>query len=98
MVEAGWFADRGSVIAIDRVPIFAQSRAHGWALRWPDAIVLHYTGMRDGPSAIDWLCNPASQVSCHYVVSESGDIIQLVPEERTGLACRPLLLGRRLPT
>lgn len=48
----------------------------------PDALVLHYTGMRDGPSAIDWLCNPASQVSCHYVVTETGRILQLVDEDR----------------
>lgn len=48
----------------------------------PDMIILHYTGMRDGPSAVDWLCNPASQVSCHYVVAEDGGIVQLVDEER----------------
>ena len=42
--------------------------------------MLHYTGMRDGASAIDWLCNPASQVSCHYVVTEEGRILQLVDE------------------
>ncbi|MCW6510330.1 N-acetylmuramoyl-L-alanine amidase [Lichenifustis flavocetrariae] len=51
-------------------------------LAWPDTIVLHYTGMKDGPSAVDWLCNPASQVSSHYVVTEGGAILQLVPEER----------------
>ena len=49
---------------------------------WPDAIVLHYTGMRNGPSAVDWLCNPASQVSSHYVVTEDGAVLELVPEER----------------
>jgi N-acetylmuramoyl-L-alanine amidase len=49
---------------------------------WPDSIVLHYTGMHDGPSAVDWLCNPASEVSCHYVVDEAGTILQLVSEHR----------------
>lgn len=48
----------------------------------PDCLVLHYTGMRDGPSAVDWLCNPASQVSCHYVVTEAGAVLQLVEERR----------------
>ena len=48
----------------------------------PDGIVLHYTGMGDGPSAIAWLREPASQVSCHYVVEEDGAIVQLVPEAR----------------
>ncbi len=47
-----------------------------------DGIVLHYTGMRDGPSALAWLREPASQVSCHYVVEEDGGIVQLVPEAR----------------
>ncbi len=48
----------------------------------PDGIVLHYTGMRDGPSALARLCEPASQVSCHYVVEEDGGVVQLVPEAR----------------
>jgi N-acetylmuramoyl-L-alanine amidase len=48
----------------------------------PDSIVLHYTGMVDGPAAIRRLCDPSSQVSCHYVVTEAGDILQLVAEDR----------------
>jgi N-acetylmuramoyl-L-alanine amidase len=55
---------------------------HGARATAPDMLVLHYTGMRDGPSAVDWLCNPVSQVSCHYVVAEDGRILQLVDEER----------------
>jgi N-acetylmuramoyl-L-alanine amidase len=48
----------------------------------PDALVLHYTGMPDGPFALHQLCNPAAQVSSHYFVFEDGRILQLVPEER----------------
>ena len=48
----------------------------------PDLILLHYTGMRDEPAAIDWLCRPESQVSCHYVVREDGGILQLVADDR----------------
>jgi N-acetylmuramoyl-L-alanine amidase len=48
--------------------------------RRPDLLLLHYTGMRDAASAIQWLCNPLAQVSCHYVVMEDGRIFQLVPE------------------
>ncbi|MBE7200059.1 MAG: N-acetylmuramoyl-L-alanine amidase [Parafilimonas terrae] len=48
----------------------------------PTAIVLHYTGMTDGPAAIRWLRDPASQVSCHYVVEENGAVLQLLAEER----------------
>jgi N-acetylmuramoyl-L-alanine amidase len=45
-------------------------------------IVLHYTGMQSGAAAINWLANPASKVSAHYVVDEDGAILRLVAEER----------------
>jgi N-acetylmuramoyl-L-alanine amidase len=48
----------------------------------PDMIVLHYTGMRDNEAAIRQLCNPASEVSAHYVVLPDGYIVQLVAESR----------------
>ena len=48
----------------------------------PDTIVLHYTGMRDNEAAIRQLCNPASEVSAHYVVLQDGYIVQLVAESR----------------
>lgn len=44
-------------------------------------LVLHYTGMQDGPSAINWLANPESGVSAHYVVEEDGQIVHMVKEE-----------------
>lgn len=50
--------------------------------RRPDMLILHYTGMPDAGQALEWLCNPASEVSAHYVVFESGDVTQLVPETR----------------
>lgn len=48
--------------------------------RQPDILLLHYTGMADGPSAEDWLCDPQSEVSCHYIVHEDGRVVQMVPE------------------
>ena len=48
----------------------------------PDSLVLHYTGMVDGPAALHQLCNPLTQVSCHYFIFEDGRIWQLVPENR----------------
>jgi N-acetylmuramoyl-L-alanine amidase len=48
----------------------------------PDMIVLHYTGMPDDQDAISHLCNPASEVSAHYVVLQDGYVIQLVAEAR----------------
>ncbi len=43
-------------------------------------VVLHYTGMQDGPSAIERLTSAESKVSSHYVVAEDGQILRLVPE------------------
>ena len=45
-------------------------------------LVLHYTGMKDAASAIAWLRNPESKVSCHYLVAEDGQILRMVPEEK----------------
>lgn len=43
-------------------------------------LVLHYTGMPDAASAIDWLANPESKVSAHYVVTEDGAVVRMVEE------------------
>ncbi len=45
-------------------------------------LVLHYTGMVDGPSAIERLCDPEAHVSCHYLVDEDGSVLRMVPEEK----------------
>jgi len=50
--------------------------------RRPDMVVLHYTGMPDAGEALQWLCNPVSEVSAHYFVFEDGRVLQLVPEAR----------------
>ncbi|MEY5007874.1 MAG: hypothetical protein RL764_1190 [Pseudomonadota bacterium] len=43
-------------------------------------VVLHYTGMIDGASAINRLADPEAKVSAHYVVAEDGQIIRMVDE------------------
>ncbi len=48
--------------------------------RGVDTIILHYTGMPTGKEALDRLCDPASKVSCHYLVEEDGTIYALVAE------------------
>ena len=45
-------------------------------------IVLHYTGMADGPAALARLRDPEAKVSAHYVVEQDGTIMQLVDEDR----------------
>jgi N-acetylmuramoyl-L-alanine amidase len=46
----------------------------------PDMIILHYTGMPTAEEAEAWLCDPASEVSSHYLVHEDGRIVQMVRE------------------
>ena len=50
--------------------------------RRPDILLLHYTGMPSETDALQWLCNPVSEVSAHYFVFEDGRVLQLVPEAR----------------
>lgn len=45
-------------------------------------IVLHYTGMEDGASALARLRDPAAKVSSHYLVTEDGQIARLVDEDK----------------
>ncbi|ESX60923.1 N-acetylmuramoyl-L-alanine amidase [Mesorhizobium sp. M0924] len=62
----------------------------------PDMIVLHYTGMVTGAAAEAWLCDPASEVSSHYLVHEDGRIIQMVREsDRAWHAGASSWFGRR---
>ena len=48
----------------------------------PELIVLHYTGMADGPSARARLCDPTAEVSAHWLIHENGLTEPLVPEDR----------------
>lgn len=45
-------------------------------------IILHYTGMEDGPSALARMRDRDAQVSAHYMVEEDGRVFQLVDEEK----------------
>ena len=46
----------------------------------PDMLILHYTAMDGATAARDWLCDPRSQVSAHYLISRDGRVWQLVDE------------------
>lgn len=54
-------------------------RRHG---RGPDMVVLHHTAMASCQAAVQRLCDPVAEVSAHYVIGESGAIIQLVDEDQ----------------
>lgn len=48
----------------------------------PDMLLLHYTGMPDAAGALRRLCDPAAEVSAHYLIDEDGTIYRLVAEDR----------------
>ena len=43
--------------------------------------MLHYTAMQSCEAARDRLCDPAAEVSAHYLISEAGEVFALVPDE-----------------
>lgn len=47
----------------------------------PSLVVIHYTAMASCAEARDRLCDPAAEVSAHWLLSESGAVEALVPEE-----------------
>ena len=42
-------------------------------------IIFHYTGMKKESEAISRLTNIQSEVSCHYLIKNNGEIISMVP-------------------
>ena len=46
----------------------------------PSLIILHYTGMPSCAEALARLCDPAAEVSAHYLIGEAGAVASLVPE------------------
>ena len=43
-------------------------------------IIFHYTGMQKESAAINRLTNIQSEVSCHYLIKNNGEIIKIVPD------------------
>jgi len=43
-------------------------------------VVLHYTGMKSAAEALERMCDPAAEVSAHYMIDEDGIVTSLVPE------------------
>ena len=44
-------------------------------------IVIHYTGMQSEIESINRLKNPKYKVSCHYLISRKGEVVQMVKEK-----------------
>ncbi|NQV54662.1 MAG: N-acetylmuramoyl-L-alanine amidase [Rhodospirillales bacterium] len=45
-----------------------------------DMLVLHYTGMKSAVEALSRMCDPAAEVSAHYLIDEDGAVYHLVEE------------------
>lgn len=48
----------------------------------PDMVLIHYTAMDSAQAAVDWLCNPASEVSAHWLIDRDGTCTSMVDEGR----------------
>ena len=45
-------------------------------------VVLHYTEMQPVETAIARMCDPEAKVSAHYCITEEGEVVRLVPEDK----------------
>jgi len=48
----------------------------------PDLVVIHFTAMDSHEAALTRLCDPAAEVSAHWLISGAGRVTALVPEEQ----------------
>jgi N-acetylmuramoyl-L-alanine amidase len=46
----------------------------------PSIIVIHYTAMQSAEAALCRLCDPAAEVSAHYLIARTGEVTRLVEE------------------
>ena len=57
-------------------PNFGERRGGQWA----ELVVIHFTAMESCAAALDRLCDPAAEVSAHYVIDADGRVLSLVDE------------------
>lgn len=43
-------------------------------------VVIHYTAMADAASALERLCDASAEVSAHYLIENTGKVVQMVEE------------------
>jgi len=53
------------------------SSRHGVSV---DTLIIHHTGGKF-PGCAEWLCNPTAKASAHYIVTQKGEVFQLVDED-----------------
>ncbi|MEO0062249.1 MAG: hypothetical protein RLZZ08_809 [Pseudomonadota bacterium] len=45
-------------------------------------VVIHYTEMKPVETALQRLCDATAKVSAHYLITEAGEVVQLVAEDK----------------
>lgn len=68
--------DSGHVDDVIASPNVGERRGGGE----PEYLILHYTGLATATRSIEVLCDPACEVSCHYLVDLDGRVTQMVRE------------------
>lgn len=48
----------------------------------PGLIVIHFTAMASAEAALERLCSPEHEVSCHYLIGRDGTLWQMVDEDQ----------------
>ena len=43
-----------------------------------ELIVIHYTALKNIDESLRYLCDAKNKVSCHYLISQNGEIYNLV--------------------
>lgn len=54
-------------------------RPVGAKINW---IILHYTALENTETSLTWMCDPAKEVSAHYLICRTGKIYQLVEDQK----------------
>ena len=48
-------------------------------------LIIHYTALKDCSESLNYLCKISKKVSSHYLISQQGDIYNLVSEKMRAL-------------
>ena len=64
-------------IAINYSPNFNSKKRASGQIKF---IIFHYTGMKNESKTLSRLTDIQSEVSCHYLIKNNGEIVKLVPD------------------
>ena len=71
----------GCYILVVLTVIETPSGNHGGTRHETKYIVIHYTASDSAAGSVAWLRSPASRASAHFVISQKGELYQLVPTD-----------------